>query len=448
MAALLDVRSIVLESEEFGPEQVQTISELLANDLQALRQLRETSQQLRELYRKASGAKKRELARRLGIVEYLLGRATTAQQYLLEVGDDPFALEYLGKAYMAREQFDEAATAFEAARKAGADPVRMKLYEAAAWRRAGDLAKAEKLIKSVEKEAKGTAEYHCQLGCLLADKGDREGALRELQTALTADPHHPEALFHAAYLYDLYGEDDLARELYERCVSRAPVHLGALLNLGILYEDHGQLDRAARCYRRILSIYPTNERARLFLKDAQTEEKLEKEEKRAHETLERQRALLKKSIDEIELTSRSRNCLKELGIQTLEDLVRYTEADLKKAKNFGETSLEDVKDALARHGLSLGMLPPKRPEEVLAGAETGEETTAVDQTILDKPIEELEISGRVRSALEKLGLRTVRDLTERTPEDLTRMKNFGKKSLQEVEAALAKLGLSLKGSQG
>lgn len=445
MASVIDVRWIVLESEEFGPEQVNTIRELLANDLQALRQLRETARQLRDLYRSASGAKKRELAKRLGVVEYLLGRATTAQQYLLEVGDDPFALEYLGKAYLAREQFDEAATAFQAARNAGADPVLMTLYEAGAWRRAGNLEKAEELIKSVEKEAKGTAEYHCQLGCLLADKGDRETALKELHNALTADPHHPEALFHAAYLYDLYGEDDLAQELYERCVSRAPVYLGALLNLGILYEDHGQLDRAARCYRRILSIYPTNERARLFLKDAQAEVRVEKEEKRPLETFDRQRALLKKSINEIELGSRARNCLKELGVETLDDLVRLTEADLKKAKNFGETSLEEVKDALARHGLRLGMLPPKTAEvEAEVGEGESEQVAAADSGTLNKSIDEFEVSGRVRRALKNLGINTIRDLTQKTRDDLLSLKNFGKKSLEEVEQALAKLGLSLK----
>ncbi len=440
MASVIDVRSIVLESEQFGPEQVQTIQELLANDLDALRQLRETAQVLRDRLRKASGAKKRDLAKRLGIVEYLLGRATTAEHYLYDAGDDPFALEYMGKAHLAREQFDQAAKAFEAARKAGADPVLMTLYEAAAYRRSGDLDKAEQLLKSVENTLSTrahNAEYHCQRGCLLADRGDREGALKELQLALTEDSYHPEALFHAAYLYDLYGCDDLARELYERCVSRAPVYLSALLNLGILYEDHGELERAARCYRRILSIYPTHERARLFLKDALGEEKLEKEEKKPA-SLDRQRLMLRKSINELELPKRARNCLQEMGIETWEDLVRLTEDDLKRVKNFGETSLGEVKEALARYDLRLGMLP-KKEQPVLVEAEAPPEDPR-----LTKPVTELGLSKRVESALAKLGVQTIGDVSSKTRQELLALKNFGKKSLEELERALAKFGLSLR----
>ena len=64
---------------------------------------------------------------------------------------------------------------------------------------------------------------------------------------------------------------------------------------------------------------------------------------------------LDQSIDFIELTSRSLNCLKSENIHTVRQLVRMTEADLKMIKNFGAKSLDEIKDRLAKMNLSLGM---------------------------------------------------------------------------------------------
>ncbi len=66
-------------------------------------------------------------------------------------------------------------------------------------------------------------------------------------------------------------------------------------------------------------------------------------------------ALLSKSIDELSLSVRASNSLKNARIQTLRDLVRKTEAELLETKNFGQRSLEEVQEILAAHGLSLGM---------------------------------------------------------------------------------------------
>ncbi len=445
---ITDVRSLVLESEEFGPAQVETIRELLANDLSAVRQLREASQVLKDKLKKSSGSAKQEIKKRLGVVEYLLGRSSTAQFYLVDVGNDPFALEYLGKAYLAREHYDEAAEAFEAAANAAAksgssdvDPVLMTLYAAGAHRLAGDLDRARKLLKSVEKKADNLAEYHYQKGCLLADEGDRMEALKELEHALTLDPHHPEALFHAAYIHDLYGNDDLAQELYERCVSRAPVHMGALINLGILYEDKGEYARAARCFRRVLTIYPTNARARLFFRDADAAQSEQTEEEpQTQRKLDRTQQLLTRPVHELELSARARHCLEDLGVETIGDLVALTEQDLMRAKNFGDTSLNEIKEQLRRYGLSLGMVPAKKEPP-------SEEAGRVDPQLLSKPVSELNVSGRVRRCLERLNIETVGQLIEYTPEQLLAVKNFGKTSLKELQEELARYGLSLRATK-
>jgi DNA-directed RNA polymerase subunit alpha len=64
---------------------------------------------------------------------------------------------------------------------------------------------------------------------------------------------------------------------------------------------------------------------------------------------------LGKSVEELELSVRANNCLRNANITTIGELVQRTEAELMKTKNFGKKSLQEIKDELARIGLSLGM---------------------------------------------------------------------------------------------
>jgi DNA-directed RNA polymerase subunit alpha len=64
---------------------------------------------------------------------------------------------------------------------------------------------------------------------------------------------------------------------------------------------------------------------------------------------------LGKSVDEMELSVRSYNCLKNANIRTIGELVQKTEAEMLKTKNFGRKSLNEIKEILAGMGLSLGM---------------------------------------------------------------------------------------------
>ncbi len=70
-----------------------------------------------------------------------------------------------------------------------------------------------------------------------------------------------------------------------------------------------------------------------------------------------------RSVDELELSVRSANCLQQANIKTIGDLVQRTEAEMLKTKNFGRKSLKEIKEILAEMGLSLGMKlenwPPK-----------------------------------------------------------------------------------------
>jgi DNA-directed RNA polymerase subunit alpha len=62
-----------------------------------------------------------------------------------------------------------------------------------------------------------------------------------------------------------------------------------------------------------------------------------------------------RSVDELELSVRSANCLQNANIKTIGDLVQRSEAEMLKTKNFGRKSLKEIKEILAEMGLSLGM---------------------------------------------------------------------------------------------
>jgi DNA-directed RNA polymerase subunit alpha len=74
-----------------------------------------------------------------------------------------------------------------------------------------------------------------------------------------------------------------------------------------------------------------------------------------------------KSVDELELSVRSANCLQNANIRFIGELVQKTEAEMLKTKNFGRKSLNEIKETLASLGLSLGMtidnLPPRKDLE-------------------------------------------------------------------------------------
>ena len=90
-------------------------------------------------------------------------------------------------------------------------------------------------------------------------------------------------------------------------------------------------------------------------------------EERLEEDLEFNRYLLRK-VDELELSVRSANCLKNDNIIYIGDLVQKTEAEMLRTPNFGRKSLNEIKEVLAQMGLHLGMevssWPPENIEEM------------------------------------------------------------------------------------
>src|SRR5438094_1764031 len=88
---------------------------------------------------------------------------------------------------------------------------------------------------------------------------------------------------------------------------------------------------------------------------------------------------LNRSVEELELSVRSYNCLKNANIQTIGELVQKTEAEMLRTKNFGRKSLNEIKEILAGMGLSLGMrmdahgrlVPPPTSNQILPASAYG-----------------------------------------------------------------------------
>ncbi|MHC5210112.1 MAG: DNA-directed RNA polymerase subunit alpha C-terminal domain-containing protein [Planctomycetota bacterium] len=295
-------------------------------------------------------------------------------------------------------------------------------------------------------------------GVLAEASGDHTGALASWRVAMQHDDSHDEARLRLAFRLDLDGEDDEALSLYRMNLdSGRPVHVGELMNLGALYEDREEYDAAARCFRAVLKDDPTNARARRYLADAEASRRQYYDESRERKA-DMHNAVLRIPVTDFELSVRARNCLQRMAIHTLGDLITRTESELLSFKNFGETSLQEVKDILAMKGLRLGMISSTRggdeddedEGEVVASILSPTAVTAraagdapASDDIRSKPIADLDLSVRSRAALTTLGIATVGNLTETTEETLLSCKNFGQTSLVEIRSKLRELGLTL-----
>jgi DNA-directed RNA polymerase subunit alpha len=85
------------------------------------------------------------------------------------------------------------------------------------------------------------------------------------------------------------------------------------------------------------------------------EEEIEAEHQSEEGRMQLRNENLNRSVEELELSVRSYNCLKNANIQTIGELVQKTEPEMLKTKNFGRKSLNEIKEILAQMGLSLGM---------------------------------------------------------------------------------------------
>jgi DNA-directed RNA polymerase subunit alpha len=320
----------------------------------------------------------------------------------------------------------------------------MQLERVADLIHAGRYDDAERQLSGLNVAEENRGEALFLQGRALEGANRWEEAIRTYEQALKADPRHDEAMFRLAYLLDLHGSDARAIELYERCVAESPAHVNALVNLAVLYEDEGKFDDAEDCLRRVLAAHPNHQRARLFLKDVESSFTMIYDEDQERATEERS-AVMDTPISDFELSVRSRNCLKQMNIHTLGDLLRTTEAQLLAYKNFGETSLNEIKVMLTQKGLRLGQAVPEA--EGVKRHVSAVPSVSGDPAVLNRPVAELELSVRSRKCLQRLGINSVGELASRSENELLGIKNFGQTSLNEIKKRLKELGLGLRGSE-
>jgi DNA-directed RNA polymerase subunit alpha len=441
---MTDLRALLVEREDCDAGTVQQLRNALAQGGTQYRSLREAAELLKKKLETTSGAGAKRLHLKLGIAQFFLGHSGDAVQNLKQA-EGALAAFYLGRALASRQEHDDALKAFEKAEKAGYSEIQVKLQRAGVYRQKGDLSSARDILTALEKKEKvdHIAEYHFQLASILLAEGDRDKAVKHLERAVELDPGHTGALFALGHANDLAGNDDEAITYYERCLTHPPVHVGALMNLGVLYEDNDKYDKAVECYRQVLSANPVHEHARLFYKDAQASLTMYYNPEEEH-AFSRFSQVLEIPVTDFELSVRSRNCLKKMNIKTLGDLTRVTEQQLLSSKNFGETSLQEIKEMMGSKGLRLGQSLEEgaqyemryRPQQPMSEQE---------KAVLGKPVSDLNLSVRARKCMNRLGIQTLGDLIQRTADELLESKNFGMTSLNEVREKLNQYGLTLRG---
>jgi DNA-directed RNA polymerase subunit alpha len=303
--------------------------------------------------------------------------------------------------------------------------------------------KIEQAESTLNQRRADTADWHFHRGLVLEAQGRIEDAMDAYEVAVERDEQHEAAVFRLAYSHDLYGDEDRAFDLYEKLGQHQPAHVNALLNLACTYEDAGQFEDAYACVERVLLEHPNHARARMFAKDIESSMSMQYDESQERNRAKRS-AIMDTPVSDFELSVRSRNCLKKMNINTLGDLLRVSEAELLAYKNFGETSLNEIKAMLKQKGLRLGQL---KDEVALAAPRPSAARRALPEgspESMSKYLSDMEFSGRARKCFQRLNLVTVADLVNKTEAELLAAKNFGQTSLNEVKLKLGDLGLALR----
>jgi DNA-directed RNA polymerase subunit alpha len=440
-----------MSKEEVTREDGKALRRTVAVDVEERKKLTATAQELAETAKRARTTETvKDVSMKLGVALWALGRDHEAVEALQEVKTRKEGAYFLGLCNLTLLRPDEAAECLRRAATPGED-FDVTVYLIEARRQKGEAQEAIRELEKLAEKHTTKPSLHYELGRCLDDLGEYESALNSYERALELDPNFTEAAFRLGFCNDLRGNDEDALKNYEKCYQQAALYPHAAINLGVTYERLGEYQKAIRCYLTVLASDPTNERAQLFLKDAKGALNMYYDEEKER-LADRRSAVLDVPVTDFELSVRSRNCLEKMNIRTLGDLTRVTETQLLSFKNFGETSLNEIKQILASKGLRLGQAveedeqglgqwPPSRaeleafqPKAVSAGMED----------LLARPIDDLHLTARGAKCMEKLNVRTLGDLAQKTEADLLGCKNFGQTSVDVVKEKLTKFGLKLR----
>jgi DNA-directed RNA polymerase subunit alpha len=364
---------------------------------------------------------------RSALLALALGRHGDADEALegTDLKKDAYAQAVMGLILTDLEEWADARTTLLAAVK-GCPDARSDLVRALLG--GGLLDEADKAAAGVE-----GAEGEFLQALVLEAKGQIEAAIKALEAALESDPAHIEAAFKLGVLLDRIGDDDIAAEHYLVCADAIPAYIPAVINLGMLYEERGEANAAVDCFRQALAYNPQDGKTRSLLRDAQASRKMyyDEVEEREREKMEK---IMRTSVNDFELSVRSRNCLAKMNIFTLGDLLRISEPEMLSYKNFGETSLKEVREMLAARNLRLGMYRD----------DTDRAISKADQKVLGEHVERLELMPKHQQILEGIGVGRIGDLAQYSDLDLYKVPGCGQSFIQDLATALGAYGVALR----
>lgn len=378
----------------------------------------------------------------------ILGRFQKALEWFEKAGSGKYRHYYAASANEGLARREEALVEYQKAASAGWDSFETDMQCARLHLEMGNERGAADLVEAHKRAGGDRADWYFVRGLIAEHRGDREPAAEMYDKALTLDGEHSSAMFRAAWLFDLCGDDEQAIGLYEALAEQPRAHVNALINLAVIHEDNADFDEAAACLQRVVTAYPNHARARMFLRDVESSLEMVIDDA-AEKRVETRNRLLETPISEFELSVRARNCLKKMNIESLGDLLKLTESELLAYKNFGETSLEEINALLQKRGLRLGLTPDEIDPETLAAPGTpAPEPVMVSappgsEALLTKPVSEMELSVRARRCLQRLNIERMGDLIQRSEPELLATRNFGQTSLNEIKQRLKDFGLNL-----
>jgi len=383
-------------------------------------------------------------ALKIGMARYMLCQFDQAVEAFNAATDNKDRRYFQALCYKYLRDYDKAAEEFQRAQDRGWDAEQIAVELVELMILSGDLAAAEKALVKLESKRSECTDTLYLRGFLEELSGRGQAACEAYEKVRQRNAQDVRATFRLAYYYDLHGEEARAIELYRQCLSHPPIHANALLNLAVLYDDAGRYALAAHCLRSILATHPNHPRARLFLRDVESSKTMYYDEDQA-KRIARRNAVLDIPVTDFELSVRARNCLKKMNIRTLGDLVNITEIELLSYKNFGETSLKEIKDMLSAKNLHLGQAL-EEGSELADSAHKEADKPSQEQGILATPLERIEFSVRARRALDGLGMKTLGELVSKSEAELLSCRNFGQTSLNEIRQRLGEYGVQLRGS--
>jgi len=434
---------ILLEKENVDLDSILGIHKAMLLTMKTRGQLEKTFARADEAKKELSSQAK--AVARKGVIAWMLDKTEEAIKCLEEGSSTDEASYILGLCYLEMGQNEKAQKLLAASYKAYSDSPEVVGSYLDSLLKMGQVDEVLQALQKVKSKFAKSPMLPYYQGLCLEYQGDYDKAEEEYENALDLDSEYAPAIFRLAYRLDLTGKDEEALELYERLLHIKPTHINALINLGLFYEDKGETQKALQCYEMVLNIHPNHPRANLYREDARSSLVMYYDDnlKRKEQELKR---LLGQPLSEFQLPTRARNGLDELNIKTIGELVKQTEDELLSHENFGAKSLVDIKDLLARRGLTLSA--ENRPVTLdsllksYISAETPKQTDVVN-----KPIFEIDWSARVKGSLTRLKVYTFGDLANKSEKDFMDLPNFGQTSLDEIRRRLGQFGLSLKSSE-